>query len=154
MSEPRELASWFGHYENLIDFSLQWMDRNYPMGWQYNQTSGALKKDGIPVGTGYSGHGEGKNNPSRQPVHDVGPIPCGLWEICGPPYISADHGPYVLRLKPLPDTETFGRSGFLMHGDSREHPGEASMGCVVLPREVRAKVWQSGDTRLEVISGL
>lgn len=27
MSEPRELASWLGHYENLIDFSLKFMDR-------------------------------------------------------------------------------------------------------------------------------
>lgn len=124
------------------------------MGWQYNQTSGELKKDQIPVGKGYSGHGEGKNNHLRQSVPNVGPIPCGLWEIVGPPYISADHGPYVLRLKPLPKTETFGRSAFLIHGDSRSAPGEASMGCMVFAREIRAKVWQSGDSRLEVISGV
>lgn len=124
------------------------------MGWQYNQKTGELKRDGIAVGLGYSGHGEGKNNPIRQSVPNVGPIPCGFWEICGPPYTSADHGPYVLRLKPLADTLTFGRSSFLMHGDSRQYPGEASMGCVVLPREIRTEVWQSGDYRLEVISGL
>ena len=47
---------------------------------------------------------------------------------------------------------THGRSGLLMHGDSKEHPGSASHGCVILPRSVREEVWQSGDRDLEVVA--
>ncbi|HZC21755.1 MAG TPA: tlde1 domain-containing protein [Candidatus Binatia bacterium] len=118
--------------------------------WSYAQRSGELQHDGKPVATGYSGAGAGKNNPALQNVPNVGPIPQGDWTIAGPPLDTADHGPYVLKLNPEDGTETFGRSGFLMHGDSREHPGNASHGCVVLPRAVREQVWNSGDRALEV----
>jgi hypothetical protein len=37
-----------------------------------------------------------------------------------------------------------------MHGDSKEHPGCASQGCIILPRPVREQVWHSGDRELEV----
>jgi hypothetical protein len=57
-----------------------------------------------------------------------------------------------LKLNPAAATETFGRSGFLMHGDSKEHPGCASHGCVILPRAVREQVWTSGDSDLEVLA--
>lgn len=121
--------------------------------WTYNQSNGALSKDGILVGIGYSGAGEGKNCPQREAIRDVGPIPQGSWEICGPPIDTAEHGPYVLRLEPTPVTQTFGRVGFLMHGDSIEHPGQASKGCIIMARNVRTRVYQSGDTKLLVISG-
>src|SRR5689334_15812598 len=98
-------------------------------GWTYIQRTGELVHDGMVHCTGYSGHGEGKNNPAMQAVRDVGPIPCGRWSIEGPPIDTAVHGPFVLHLEPEPGTDTFGRSGFLIHGDSREHPGEASHGC-------------------------
>src|SRR5271155_1565030 len=121
--------------------------------WTYDQTSGALSKDGMRVARGYSGFGDGKNNPRLESTPDVGPIPQGFWEICGPPYETAEHGPYVLRLEPEPGTTTFGRSGFLMHGDSIVHPGQASKGCIIMDRETRTRVYLSGDTKLEVISG-
>ena len=120
--------------------------------WNYAQTSGELQQDGKPVANGYSGAGEGKNNPAMQNVPNVGPIPDGDWTITGPPADTASHGPYVLKLNPADGTETFGRSGFLMHGDSKEHPGCASHGCVILPRAVREQVWNSGDRKLEVIA--
>jgi hypothetical protein len=60
----------------------------------------------------------------------------------------------VLRLEPEPDTDTFGRAGFLMHGDSGAHPGEASEGCIIMPRNVREAVWTGGDHELEVVSGI
>jgi len=120
--------------------------------WTYAQKTGELQQDGKPVATGYSGAGPGKNNPAMQTVHNVGPIPQGDWTIAGPPVKTAEHGPYVLTLKPSADTATFGRSGFLMHGDSKESPGCASQGCVVLPRLVREEVWQSGDRNLEVVA--
>jgi len=120
--------------------------------WTYAQKSGELQHDGEPVATGYSGAGPGKNNPSMQTVHNAGPIPRGGWTILGPPVNTAEHGPYVLSLKPSPETSTFGRSGFLIHGDSKESPGCASQGCVILQRSVREEVWNSGDRNLDVVA--
>jgi hypothetical protein len=122
--------------------------------WTYVQQTGALLQDEQPVATGYSGFDNGKNNPAMQAVPNVGPIPQGEWTIVGPPVNTPDHGPYVLHLQPTPETNTFGRSGFLMHGDSIESPGCASRGCVIMPRTVREQVWNSGDTDLEVIAAL
>jgi hypothetical protein len=119
--------------------------------WIYAQKTGALRQNNQPAGTGYSGFDNGKNNPAMQAVSNVGPIPQGSWTIVGPPFNSPDHGPFVLRLEPNTGTPTFGRSGFLMHGDSIEAQGCASRGCIILPRTVRELVWQSGDTDLEVI---
>jgi|ERR1700728_347366 len=122
--------------------------------WTFTQTSGELQQDGEQVATGYSGAGVGKNNPAMEAVHNVGPIPHGDWTIVGPPVNTRDHGPYVLALRPTSGTETFGRSGFLMHGDSIESPGCASHGCVIMPRAIRERVWTSGDRDLEVIAEL
>ena len=59
---------------------------------------------------------------------------------------------YVLRLEP--DSGTYGRTGFLMHGDSEFHPGEASKGCIIMDRVTRTRVYQSGDTKLMVVPGV
>jgi hypothetical protein len=122
------------------------------LAWTYSQKTGELQQDGKHVGSGYSGAGVGKNKPEMQGAHNVGPIPAGDWTITGPPINTSEHGPYVLRLHPEPETETFGRGGFLMHGDSKEHPGTASEGCVIMPRAVREQVWKSGDRDLEVVA--
>jgi hypothetical protein len=119
--------------------------------WTYAQNTGELQRDGKHVSTGYSGATEGKNNPAMDNVPNIGPIPRGDWTIAGPPIDSKDHGPYVLKLNPAPSTKTHGRRGFLMHGDSKVHPGSASHGCVILPRSAREEVWQSGDRDLEVV---
>lgn len=124
--------------------------------WTLNVTRGWLDKDGILVSKNcYSGFGEGLNNPAFESTLNVGPVPQGLWTISGPPF-DGIHGPYCLRLEPKKGTVTFGRNGFLIHGDEREHPGEhlASHGCMVADKVTRARMYQSGDTDLEVISGL
>lgn len=118
--------------------------------WTYRQTSGELSHDGSLVAKGYSGHKEGVNNPLLQSVKCVGPIPQGSWEISGPPVDTENHGPFVLHLYPKTGTHTFGRSGFLMHGDSVAHPGNASEGCIIMNRATREQVWNSGDKDLEV----
>ena len=119
--------------------------------WTYAQKTGDLLQDGKPIATGYSGFDDGKNNPAMQAVHEVGPIPQGDWFIEGPPVNTAQHGPYVLTLTPAPGTNTFGRSGFLMHGDSVNAPGTASKGCIIMARTAREQVWESGDTDLSVV---
>lgn len=121
------------------------------MSWVYHQSNGRIEQDGVLVDVGYSGHGEGKNNPEMESVHDVGPIPRGHWKIVGPPVTHPKLGPYVLDIEPKKGTETFGRTGFHIHGDSKTAPGTASHGCIVAARATRIFVWTSGDTDLEVV---
>ncbi|HEX4784798.1 MAG TPA: tlde1 domain-containing protein [Candidatus Sulfotelmatobacter sp.] len=122
------------------------------LAWTYSQKSGELQQDGKPVASGYSGAGEGKNNPAMENIHNVGPIPKGQWTILGPPVNTEEHGPYALALKPSAETPTFGREGFLLHGDSKEFPGCASQGCIIMPRVTREQVWKSGDADLKVVA--
>jgi len=119
--------------------------------WTYHITPGELLHDGEHIANGYSGGGVGKNAPDFERIRAVGPIPEGDWLIVGPPYDSSAHGPYILGLAPAAGTETFGRSGFLIHGDSRDAPGQASKGCIILPRAVREAIWESGDRNLQVL---
>lgn len=119
------------------------------MSWKYEQSTGQLSQNGADVAIGYSGAGQGKNNPSMQDVPRIGPIPEG-WFTIGEPMNTTTHGPYVLPLTPDKENEMFGRSGFLIHGDSKEHPGAASLGCIIQARNIREQVWASGDHRLQV----
>jgi hypothetical protein len=106
--------------------------------------------DGPLVDIGYSGKAEGKNKPDMQHVPGTGPLPRGKYRI-GPPFHHGHAGPYSMRLTPHPGTQTFGRSGFLIHADSIASPGNASGGCIVLPLTARKQIWNSGDHELEVM---
>lgn len=122
--------------------------------WTYEQCSGILvNAQGLLAGHCYSGAGADKNKTASQSLHDRGPIPQGTYEI-GAPIDTLTHGPYVLHLTPDPANEMFGRSAFLIHGDSRVQPGTASKGCIIADRATRQRIWDSGDHRLRVISGL
>ena len=120
------------------------------MTYRYSQSTGAFSRNGTALGVGYSGHGDAKNDPSRESEARVGPLPRGLY------YIGAarEHptlGPCVLRLDPVPGQQMFGRSGFLIHGDSRAAPGAASLGCIILPPHIRSMVDAGTDRWLEVM---
>jgi len=80
----------------------------------------------------------------------VGPIPRGMWSISDP-FDSPDHGPMAMRLEPIAGTLTMGRDGFLMHGDSLTHPGQASHGCIIMPRATRELVAAGTDRTLQVV---
>lgn len=124
--------------------------------WIFNQDNGSVVNDNPKITshfTGYAGHGEGKNNPEMQDVRDVGPIPCGMFSIM-PPHDSTKTGSYSMVLVPDVDDHLFGRGDFRIHGDSLQHPGEASDGCLILRLHDRRLLWQAGDRRLKVISGL
>lgn len=112
---------------------------------------GSLYRDGELLGIGYSGHLQGRNAPELDSHPNIGPIPRGEWVIIGPPFNSPSHGPYALRLQPAPDTQTYGRSGFLIHGDSRSAPGFASLGCIILTLRIRQLMWESGERQLLVV---
>ena len=118
--------------------------------WTYEQRTGRLLHDGVLVGTGYSGHSEGKNNPAMQDQHNIGPIPQGVYTVTGA-FTHPRKGPVCMRLLPKPGTQTFGRAGFLIHGDSIQFAGEASEGCIIQARAARDQVAQSPDKELTVV---
>ena len=110
------------------------------------------------IDTGYAGRDAGKNNPAMENVKGVGPLPCGNYtgvELRDP---HQTVGSYAIRLEPDNETRArivaYGRNpdSFFMHGDSREHPGLASHGCIVMPRPTREWFWMKTDRRVEVVS--
>jgi Protein of unknown function (DUF2778) len=124
------------------------------MAWIYQQATGRLLYNDEVVGIGYSGHLEGLNDPAFQDLPFVGPIPQGLYNI-GPMEDSPTLGPETIILAPDPSNQMFGRDNFRIHGDSVEFPGQrmASDGCIIMSRDVRETVWNSGDRVLQVVSG-
>lgn len=120
--------------------------------WKYSQSTGELTSPaGSSVGHGYSGHGDGVNNPALQNVEKVGPIPQGLWSIGQFFYDIGGKGPIVAHLTPMPETNTFSRSGFMIHGDNEELNHTASEGCIILPRGIRQMMEVSLDRSLLVV---
>lgn len=118
--------------------------------WVWDQSQGALYRNGQLISRGYSGKARGKNNPAMQAMVGVGPIPRGIWNITGR-YDSKRVGPYALILEPQNKSLALGRSAFRIHGDSVSRPGDASNGCIILPRKVREMIWTSKDHLLEVV---
>lgn len=120
--------------------------------WTYTQANGDLDHDGVYEGRGYSGRGDGVNNPSMQNVYQTGPIPRGVWTI-GAARNDPHLGPEVFPLTPAPQTNHFGRGGFFIHGDNSLMNDTGSEGCIVLGRSVRdaiALAVASGDDQLTV----
>jgi hypothetical protein len=121
------------------------------MPWTYRQSTGEIDLDDNMIGTGYSGNGQGLDNPAMQDVPDVGPIPEGNYTI-GPAFDSPAKGPCVHHLLPDPANQMFGRDGFLIHGDNSAMNHTASEGCIILTRDIRQRISDSGDTQLTVIA--
>lgn len=115
----------------------------------YHQRSGKTFLNTSLIATGWSGQLEGLNNPDKETVSNIGPIPRGLYSI-GPAYTHPHLGPLVMNLTPDAPQMMFGRSAFRIHGASQEHPETSSQGCIILPRYARQHIIDSGDRRLEV----
>lgn len=119
-------------------------------GWVYSQSTGILSHSGEPIGKGYSGHGEGLNNPKLEMVHSLGPLPKGLWEL-GMFFDDKHLGVTVCALKPT-DQDVFGRGGFFIHGDNKLMNFTASDGCIILSRKLREAIRDSGEKYIEIIN--
>ncbi len=118
------------------------------MTWQYTQKTGELTHEGVFEGTGYSGASIARNDTGEESIRDIGPIPRGRYTIDAA--IDMPRlGPCVMHLTPFQDTETFGRSGFFIHGDDARH--DASHGCIILGPAIRQKISGSDDRILDVI---
>lgn len=97
----------------------------------------------------YAGKDAGKNNPHLEAVKNIGPIPRGEW-IISDCQAHPRLGPLALRLWPCGHT-AHGRTEFFIHGDSVSRPGEASDGCIILPRGIRETIWDNHFRSLTVI---
>ncbi len=101
---------------------------------------------------GYSGNGEGLNNPAMQQVHGVGPLPQGIYTI-HPPHDDVKVGPIAMRLVPESGNLMFGRGDFLIHGDNAHANFSASEGCIIMPHDARVAIGAdvlAGDNQLQV----
>jgi len=116
----------------------------------YHQESGIFEITSDSSFLAYSGFGNGKNNPGIENVHNKGPLPKGYYDIAGP-HDTQQHGPFVFTLTPHKENEMFGRAGFLIHGDSKKEPGDASHGCIVTNLLNRQSIWKSADRLLQVV---
>jgi len=119
--------------------------------WSYCSATGNLSQNGTLVGTGYSGCGEGLNNPKLENETGIGPLPRGSYII--KPFFDdpGGKGPIVAHLDPAQNINTFGRAGFMIHGDNAAENHTASHGCIILARDIRQQIATSGDNALEVV---
>jgi RHS repeat-associated protein len=100
-------------------------------------------------GTNVNGYA-GLNNPAMQSVPFNGPIPQGAYSI-GSAYYSHKLGPLTIPLTPLPGTNTFGRWGFNIHGDTPARNHTASEGCIVTGSDVRQAIANCGGGVMTVV---
>ncbi len=126
------------------------------MSWVWDQSAGALYRDGKLISRGYAGKGRGRNNPGLQGVRGVGPIPRGRYAIKSVAD-SPNTGKFTITVHAIDATpnddrhDETGRSAFRIHGDNARGDFSASSGCIILPRNKRELIWRSGDRILEVI---
>ena len=153
-SDPIGLQGGLNTYTYVENNPINFIDP-FGLEWRYSQSTGRLtyidpNGNVTKVGTGYSGRGPWRNNPSAQNRKDEGPIPQGTYDI-GPQTSSERTGPGILRLTPQPGTNTFGRKYFQIHGDNRRGNQSASDGCIILNRNIRDRIGNSGDNILRVV---
>ncbi|HSZ61016.1 MAG TPA: hypothetical protein VK828_04430 [Terriglobales bacterium] len=137
--------------------------------WTYEQITGKLRDlDGNIVGVGYAGRDfdctgnfvGGKNNPAKENIENIGPLPGGVYLADRLELVHAIVGRFAIHLKPDQTTEAkiiaYGRQplSFFIHGDSLEHPGSSSDGCIVQTLSTRQQLWNSGDRILRVVPSL
>lgn len=117
--------------------------------WKYDQASGRFEAPPSEPQLGYSGHGEGLNNPELEAVEGVGPIPRGRWRVLRVWPRHPHLGPLALQLDPV-GHDAHGRTEFFIHGDNALLNKTASHGCIILPRSFRAYL-ASFPQELEVV---
>ena len=124
--------------------------------WLYEQRTGSLYLNGMPQGFGYAGRFTGVNNPDMQAVHNIGPLPVGIYRIGDP---QDNHlGPMSFPLKQDPSNIMFGRDLFWIHADlinAATNPHMASEGCIIMSGATRQRIKSeiaSGERMLEVVA--
>lgn len=120
--------------------------------WRYHLPDGILvDPDGvIRSKTGYSGAPGYVNDVKSVALRAKGPIPPGYWMFNPAPWSTK--GPQVLALLPEDgtQTQTYGRTAFMIHGDNKRRNRSASNGCIILDRFTRDMMRNSDCWRLYV----
>ncbi|QCR38864.1 tlde1 domain-containing protein [Nissabacter sp. SGAir0207] len=120
------------------------------MGWLYKVSSKAFYLNGTyQFSAKYSGRPGYKNDSTQECVKGKGPIPRGKYTI-GEPFYHPKTRAWTMRLTPYASNQMCGRDGFMIHGDSSTHPGEASDGCIIVNIAGRKAIAASGDHLLIV----
>lgn len=119
-----------------------------------SSTGKLFDTDGGLIETGYSGgnkgqNKEGINNPEMQNLHDIGPLPEGIYTR-GTPVEGTHLGPLAIPLTPDSTNTMYGRSGFYIHGDVIGAPGTASDGCIIMSHATRTLLAASQFRQLVV----
>lgn len=123
--------------------------------WTFEQSTGKLyNPNGAHIATGYAGgncgkNPEGVNNPDMQDVKCIGPLPADRYTF-GEPVEHSHLGAFAIPLIPDAGNDMIGRSRFYMHGDTTP-PGNASEGCIIMPRPIRESCAASKDNQIEVV---
>jgi peptidoglycan hydrolase-like protein with peptidoglycan-binding domain len=125
--------------------------------WIYEVTSGKFTNpEGKHIATGYSGkQGIWQNNVAYEREKDHGPIPRGIWKMKNSAEmaeIRSTPTSNTIPLVPMPETSTYGRHSFLIHGDHITEPGTASEGCIVLGKDERLKIINHPNRMLRVVT--
>ena len=96
--------------------------------------------------TGYSGNADGYNNPDKEAVKMIGPIPKEVYKIAGH---GKSKGEWTIIL--IPEKEVYGRTDFRIYGDNPATLGKSSQGCIIINgRHLRREIGTSIDNVLEV----
>lgn len=115
--------------------------------YEYSSATGTWKLEETPLGTGYSGCVDGRNNQTLEWMPDVGPIPRGLYRV-SKSYTSKITGPLTFALIPEGHSAC-GRTGFRIHGDNSRH--DASKGCIVLDHALRVELDKNTPAFVRVV---
>lgn len=118
--------------------------------WLYKQSTGELFRNGKLIETGYSGALTNKNNPDREQVRGMGPIPRGIWKTGS---TGTSKGPLTITLIHI-SGNSYARDmhTFRMHGDKRVGiAGFASEGCIIMSHSTRLLVSKDTGASLEVV---
>lgn len=124
------------------------------MSYLYKQSTGQFIHNGAQLAVGYSGNGEGLNNPAMQNVRMHGPIPQGKYTV-QPPSVHPKLGPVAMALLPWSTNTMFLRGDFFLHGPHANDQHDSSDGCIILPHDVRVAVAEAvmvGDNELLVVT--
>jgi hypothetical protein len=108
-------------------------DRYWGIFTQQSETPGKTNL----IGYGYSGKACALNDIHRQNIQGVGPLPAGTY-IVESIYDDPERGKHTCKLLPLTTDKMYGRSGFLIHGDTLAEAHDASDGCIIVPFLIRS----------------